>query len=334
MTDDKNSPLPTALVQIRDVLGFSAPLQRLVEAISHGVGRWVYPVELRRNTDAEIKAFRAWAKAAREEGIQASQFELTLHERTAIRVSSQETRRQEHREAISAQAIDEVRARPQEFSGSEVPLDLDWLDRFWRLAEDVGDAEFQSIWARILARHVAAGRRYSARSLVILSTLSRTEAEVLERLAPVAVKAVVNGEEQLPSVVTRIGDHIFADGSKPNDTRAHDAQKRIIDEEVLPFRQELLGPIGVYVENGWAHAPTLSVEGGVADIFIGGRRFHVRDIPDNIRPKPTAMRFGAGMQFSSAGAEILSLIRTEPNPRFVAASAEIMKLCGMRLVPA
>lgn len=45
-----------------------------------------------------------------------------------------------------------------------------------------------------------------------------------------------------------------------------------------------------------------------------------------------AIPFGGGVQFSSVGAEILSLIKTQPNPSFVAAVGEIMKLFGLRLL--
>lgn len=250
MSEDQDSSLPTALIQIRDVLGLSAPLKRLVEAISYGVGRWVYPIEVRRNTATEIEAFRQWSKAIKDEGLSVGNFDLTLQERAAFRVAAQEVRRQQRREAIAAEALAEVRASPDDFRGSDEPLDPDWLDRFWRLAEDVGDADFQSIWARILARHAAGGARYSARYLMILSTLSGTEAEALERLAAVAVRVILAGADTLPCVVHRIGDHMFGTGDKPPGQDALQKQHRVLDQEVLPFRQELLGPIGIYVESG------------------------------------------------------------------------------------
>lgn len=336
MSEDKDSSLPTALVQIKDVLGLSAPLKRLVEAIVHGVGRWAYPIELRRNTTAEIETFRQWNKAITESGLSIGNVDLTLQERAALRVTAQEIRRQEHREAIAAQAVAAVRANPGEFNGSDDPLDPDWLDRFWRLAEDVSDANFQSIWARILARHAAGGTCYSARCLMILSALSRTEAEVLERLAPVAVRVVLEGTDTLPCVVHRIGDHIFGAGGKPSDQKTLRIQHQVLDEEVLPFRQELLGPIGIYVENGWAHEPYMSVINGAAELTIAGRRFKIDGFAQPPQQSALAMksaiRFGGGIQFSLAGAEILSLIRTELNPKFVTAVGEIMKLYGLRLI--
>jgi hypothetical protein len=203
----------------------------------------VYPTEVRRNAAAEIDVFRQWNEAIKSQSLTVGNIDLTIQDRTVLRVTAQETRRQEHREAIATQALAEVRARPDEFTGTDEPLDPDWLDRFWRMAEDVSNADFQSILARFLARHAAGGINYSARCLMILSTLSKAEAEVLERLAPVAIKTVFEGVDTLPCVVHRVGDHMFEPGGKPQDVNALQRQQYLLDKEVLPFHKELLGPL-------------------------------------------------------------------------------------------
>src|SRR5689334_11526457 len=187
MPEDEGSNLPAALIQIRDVLGFSEPTKRLLSAISHGVGRLTYPWERRRNAEADADAFRIVTKAIQEAGTSVIGVEASLEERTKFRVTAQEVRRQQHREQIAVQAIAEVCERPGEFAASEIPVDFEWLDRFWRLAEDIATPDFQSLWARILARHATGGVRISARCLQTLSTLSREEAAILERLASITV---------------------------------------------------------------------------------------------------------------------------------------------------
>lgn len=53
MGDDHKAKLPTALLEIKDVLGLSAPLERLVQAIAYGVGEWVYPWQQNRKARTE-----------------------------------------------------------------------------------------------------------------------------------------------------------------------------------------------------------------------------------------------------------------------------------------
>ncbi len=123
MPDKQNTSLPQSLIAVKDLFGLSAAAKRLVEAIAHGVGRWAYPWEHRRNAAADIEVFRRWAKAFREEGLGIGGLDLSLGERTALRLTAQELRRQEHREAIAVQAVAEFRQNPDEFRGSEEPLD-------------------------------------------------------------------------------------------------------------------------------------------------------------------------------------------------------------------
>jgi hypothetical protein len=80
----------------------------------------------------------------------------------------------------------------------------------------------------------------------------------------------------------------------------------------------------------------MTVANGAAELMIAGRRFIIQGfsqpLQKSVIPTIPAIRFGGGIRFSSAGAEIIGLIRTEPNPRFVGAVGEIMNLYGLRLV--
>jgi len=293
-----------------------------------------YPWERRRNAVADIEVFRSWAKALREEGVAIGQLDLSLEERTALRVTAQELRRQEHREAIAVQALAEFREKPEEFRGSDQSMDLEWLDRFWRLAEDVSNADFQSIWGRILARHAAGGTSYSARCLHTLSTLSRSEAEILERLAAVTVQPVLRGQPQSHCVLHRIGEYFYGPNVRQSPTDLQQLNQKL-SQVVGPLQADVLGPSGIYVESGWAHEAYLSVADSKAQFSIGSVWYRIagfsHPLAHSAMQAEEAVNLGSGMRFSPVGAEIIGLIRTTPAPAFVSIVGQILELYGLSL---
>lgn len=332
MTADDHK-LPPALVQVKDVLGLSEPGKRLVDAIAHGIGRWVYPWERRRNASADIAIFREAARALREEGFAIEGATLSLEERAAVRFTAQELHRQENREAIAARAVSEFLDAPNSFAGSDEPLDLDWLDRFWRLAEDVSNADFQSIWARVLARQAAGGSTYSVRCLQTLSMLNRAEAETLERLAAMAIQTTFWERSQVPCVINRGFQYFYGAGGGAPSGLAELSKE--LQDIVGSLEADLLGPSGIYVESGWAHDAFQDVSKGEATIRIAGVPYKIGGFADPL-PKSavdgrSAVHLGAGMRFSPVGAEIVGLIKTTPNPHFVRVFREILKLFDLVL---
>ena len=70
---------------------------------------------------------------------------------------------------------------------SELPDD-DWIARFFDYSKDVSDEHVQYLWGRILSREIQQPRTFSVRTLNFLRNLSRSEAELIEKLAPYAVR--------------------------------------------------------------------------------------------------------------------------------------------------
>src|SRR5262249_39376657 len=127
--------------------------------------------------------------ALREEGLPAQGAEMSLEERTVVRIVAQETRNQKNREAIAVHAIEELKQiSVEQASGPVVETEHSWLDMFWKFAESVSDDDFQSIWGRVLTRQVSGGAKYSARCLATLSTISRREAKLLEAIAGLCIQ--------------------------------------------------------------------------------------------------------------------------------------------------
>ncbi|QXP84240.1 DUF2806 domain-containing protein [Methylococcus sp. Mc7] len=90
--------------------------------------------------------------------------------RALARTAHREAKRQRNIERILELAL----AGPTE-TESELPLRPDWMDLFFRLAQDVGEAEAQAFWARVLAKETSAPGFYSRRSLVALSQMDEWE---------------------------------------------------------------------------------------------------------------------------------------------------------------
>lgn len=157
-------------LQFNDLTGLSKPITKLIESVAAGVGVLYEPRRIRERAKAEADAVVFSARAE----VEASE----LLERTGRRVADREVRRQTNLESILARAVD---ALPEEVADD--PVEEDWVHRFIDAAQDIGSAEVQSLWARILAGEVAQPGSYSLRSLEALRLMDRRDAATVEILA-------------------------------------------------------------------------------------------------------------------------------------------------------
>jgi hypothetical protein len=96
----------------------------------------------------------------------------------------------EMRQAVNIENIIEK----AQAEASEVPDDAvldkdvhpDWLARWHENAKDVSDEEVQQLWARALAGEVQSPGKYSLRTLDFLRSVSKHEAELIQRLGPLS----------------------------------------------------------------------------------------------------------------------------------------------------
>lgn len=337
-TNDK-AQLPAALIQVKDILGVSEPAKALVEAIARGVGEWAHPWTQRRKSRAEIAIFREWCRALREEGLPAQGAELSLEERAVVRVVAEEARNQRNREAIAVQAIEELKTLLATQPAEPIAeTEHSWLDMFWKLAENVSDADFQSIWGRVLTRQVAGGVKHSARCLAALSTISRQEAGLLEAVAALCIQIDRPNLNPLYLVMTQLSPQMYSPPFSTDYPLIAALNKRLVS--CFPAgHSEVLGPIGIYVEGGWGYDVHLPIAKGETTFALAGRRFRVTGFPF---PLPEGSSYcssdhvilGGGTQISPVGAEILSLIHAEPNPAYVTALAAGLAVLGLELSPA
>jgi len=147
----------------------SAPLTKLVETVSAGLGRVYEPTHQRRMARAEGDKMVILANAANEV--------TDLQRRAAERWLAVESIRQQNIEAIADKAGRELPP-----TVGESPVEPSWTAKFFDSCKDVSQEEMQTLWARLLAGEVAAPGSFSLRTLQVLATLSPAEARLFDVL--------------------------------------------------------------------------------------------------------------------------------------------------------
>ncbi|MGC1010332.1 DUF2806 domain-containing protein [Pantoea agglomerans] len=146
--------------------GLSEPGTKLIEKVSDAIGVLYEPTRIRKKAKAE-------SDAKRTELI--SRLELDGIEKRAVeRFIRRETKRQENIENITIQA-----ARNLSNSDKIADIDENWIEAFFKECEDVNDEQMQTLWSRILSEESKSSGSFSRRTLKLLSTLSKEEANLI-----------------------------------------------------------------------------------------------------------------------------------------------------------
>ena len=103
-----------------------------------------------------------------------------LIDRTINRFGQKLLREQINRESVAAQAAQDLAATPPKDDAKE-EISEDWLSMFSRIAEQKSNADVQLFLAKILANEVRKPGSCSPRTIQILSTLSKKEAELFQK---------------------------------------------------------------------------------------------------------------------------------------------------------
>ena len=155
-------------MEVNDLAGLKEPLAKLVESVGNAVGAVYEPTRIRRKAKADAEAMLTLAGA-----------EIKVEElkrRADKRVTHTELRRQRNIAQIVAKAVTELPERVE-----EQPADEDWIAQFFNLSQDVGDADMQILWGRILAGEVARPGAYSLRTLQTVKVLSKRDAQLFSQ---------------------------------------------------------------------------------------------------------------------------------------------------------
>ena len=155
-----------ALVNIGEL---SKPATVLIEKISDAIGGIAKPHQIRRVAQAEADAARIAATA---------QIEITeLHRRAFGRFITEEAKKQENIESITAKSIPllEETAQPQN-------IEDDWITNFFDKSRLISDDDMQNLWSKVLAGEANSPGKFSKRTVNLLSSLDKNDATLFTKL--------------------------------------------------------------------------------------------------------------------------------------------------------
>jgi hypothetical protein len=323
MTDPSNDD--KALIKVSDLLGIAKGTDRLLSAIERGVGNLLSPWQIKRVEQAKISNFENWNIALQKAGLATRRANLTLEERASVRLAADDTRHQYNRERIAIAAAQDFKEAQYDSTSGDSELAPEWIDRFWKLSENITEENMQAVWGRILARQSNGSGRYSIRSLETLSMLSRDELEFLERLA-----------DKVGTSVLKKGSHSFVltgiyNGILDSDETRKNANKNL-SKIVGPLKAEVFGPAGIYLDAGgtsWAFGINVQVSDNTAPLRIADQQFQLRFTKND----QGYAQLGSGMGLSPEGAQIMSLIKTAASADYVNALKDALSAHGVELLP-
>ncbi|HKQ36502.1 MAG TPA: DUF2806 domain-containing protein [Verrucomicrobiae bacterium] len=151
-----------ALINVGEL---SKPATTLIEKISNAVGGLCKPWQIRRVADAEADAQKIQA---------AAKIEVTdLQRRAMMRFIQEEAAHQANMENITRLALPDVLndAKPEQVQN-------DWITNFFDKCRLISDEEMQRIWARVLVGEANNPGNYSKRTVNLLSSLDKSDAEL------------------------------------------------------------------------------------------------------------------------------------------------------------
>ncbi|WP_051054233.1 DUF2806 domain-containing protein [Fibrella aestuarina] len=159
------------------------PFDKFIEVVSNGIGTLYKPRAIRNEADAEAYKMEVLANAEARRKLILAGADDEIAKRAAQRLVQQEVKRQQNIEAVAEKAYAYL---PE--AVSEEPVSPDWRTRFFNHVQDVSEKDMQDLWARILATEIAKPKSASIRLLDVLSTMSREEAIVFERMCALATQ--------------------------------------------------------------------------------------------------------------------------------------------------
>jgi len=300
-------------VEIKDLVGLSKPLTRLIEVSSSGLGTLTQAHFHKRMADAKAYEIRVISEAICENksvldkisydktglvascakhGIGEEQVEavLALTERSNQRLMEQGIKRQNNIEHILSEAADQL--KDEQTVPPNMPND-DWTSRFFRYAEDISSRDMHGLWGKILAGEIKKPDTYSLRFLNVVRNISNTEAKLFCKLGSFALE----GQDQT---------FILDDNDFLNE---HD----ISFSDLVTLKE-----IGLLYTNPVSYRMPASPKGTTSTLLYSGNIIIIDKAEDTPQIALNTIRF------TKIGAEILSLVEQE-------VSAEYLKLLAATL---
>ena len=171
------------------------PLSKLIDVASRGIGTLYEPTKIRKLAKAKAFEMSTIAQAIRDnpdlpmfydrDGVKIDSSDVkALAERASNRLLLQEMKKQQNIETIVDKAYENLEG---ETVVSSEPVDDDWIARFFNSVEDISTEKLRELWGRLLAGEIKAPKSFSLRTLEVLRNLSSADANLIEKIAPLAL---------------------------------------------------------------------------------------------------------------------------------------------------
>ena len=143
----------------------SKPATVLIEKIAEATGGIFRPFQIRRVAQAEADA--EIIKASAKIGV------ADLERRALHRFIHEEAKKQHNIESITQKALPaiEEKAQPEK-------IEDDWITNFFDKCRLISDEQMQILWSKVLAGEANAPGKFSKRTVNLLSSLDKTDAEL------------------------------------------------------------------------------------------------------------------------------------------------------------
>jgi hypothetical protein len=324
MSDDvegkpgKSGPLVN--ISADDFFGLGRVADKVMEALKAGIGPVLEPWIRSRLAAADQQAARGWLEVAKDSGLAARELQIeTLSGRAQIRLVAEQVQQQENREAVAVHTLREVADLAKDHSIAVDPESVgpEWLNRFWRLAQDVTSEDLQSVWGRVLARKATGAGAISARTLEVLSLLEGWEIEELSRIAPCVVSTARHGVRSMELITRFSAVNVSTDDYEPINKR--------LENLIAKFDRVHFGGIGLLNVSGFFQFNFMVSNG--QPLVLGGKRRIMTFASEQVAGA------GSAAIFSRTGEEILGLIKSEPNEDYVRVVLDGLNRQGISVEP-
>jgi len=214
---------------------------------------------------------------------QANEIGLRAYER----VSYREIRRQNNIDAIVEGAAGYL---PEEVSPEDV--NEDWIVNFFELSQDIGNADMQQIWSKILAGEVNKPGSFTPRTLQVVKSLTKEEAQAFTTLSSFAF-SVGKYHYALPILSYSFYEFIRSNGLSAT-METHLKNIGLLSHSKVYFDADEEQPEQVslrYFSNDYYTCPTPEEESGTVDLCC--------------------------FPFTEIGSELASISGAEPNKDYI-----------------
>ncbi|WP_428058199.1 DUF2806 domain-containing protein [Candidatus Avelusimicrobium faecicola] len=189
-------------IEVKDLLGLSQPLTKLVEVAARGAGVIYAPFHEKRMAKATAEKIRIIADACQN----SLQFPLNYNDAEGLEISTNLSAQELCRRSIARKIFQEMNKQQnieevleyaknileQEKEVSKEPVSQTWLSNFFEAAGNVEEEDLQKIWGKLLAGEIKQPNSYSLRTLNTLKNMTSNEARIFQSLS----SFVVMGEEK------------------------------------------------------------------------------------------------------------------------------------------